>query len=189
MLKRLFLLLAVLVVSAAYADKTKSAEIMLFDQPSVKSQVIEKINPNQRLIPIFHQKEWTKVGNPDNGKVGWINNQQYRDTLKAWYEPDVQTVYVQSSENKAGKPQVTITAYRNGKQLSDSEARELYQTVEGNFQQQQQAIQAFNQRMDRLFEQQTRFLNEEFGFSHGFLWPSTQPVIVINQGAPSSAKQ
>lgn len=189
MLKRLSLLLAALAMSVAYADNAKIAEITLFDQPSEKSQVVEKINPNQRLIPIFHEKEWTKVGNPDNGKVGWINNQQYRDTLKAWYEPDVQTVYVQSSENKAGKPQVTITAYRNGKQLSDSEARQLYQTVEGNFQQQQQAMQAFNKRMDRLFEQQARFLDEEFGFSHGFLWPSTQPVIVINQDALQSVKK
>ena len=36
-----------------------------------------KINVNEHIVPIFQQNGWTKVGNPQNGDVGWVNNDEF----------------------------------------------------------------------------------------------------------------
>lgn len=46
----------------------------LYDQPKADAKVVGTINSDTGIIPIFTPKEgeWIKVGDPQNGNVGWL---------------------------------------------------------------------------------------------------------------------
>ena len=50
--------------------------INLYDQPKSDAKVIGVMDPSSGIVPIFTPKEgdWVKVGNPQNGDVGWIKS-------------------------------------------------------------------------------------------------------------------
>lgn len=61
-------------IFAANVKTASAASISLYDQPNANAKVIGTLSTDQALIPIYTRGEWTKVGNPNNGDVGWINN-------------------------------------------------------------------------------------------------------------------
>ena len=126
---------------ALFAAQTPS--IRLYAMPNTR-KLIETLPGNAALVPIYQQKKWVKVGDPRNGKVGWVNKQQWRDARTAFFRPDIQTVYIHSDRNKKGKPALNIVAYKNGKALSAEQAKRLYRKIR-----QQQVHEA--RRMERLF--------------------------------------
>lgn len=163
---------------AAVTSSASQAVVKLYAKPDLNANVIKNVQPNARIVTIFRQKDWIKVGDPQDGRVGWINTAQYREALRVWYQPDIQTVYVRSDDNSDGKPQVTVIAYQNGEQLSDEAAQALYQKMQKNQQVQWQMMQRFNDRMDRLFWRQAHLMDD--------MLPSLPvPIVVINQSADS----
>lgn len=156
--------------------QSQSMMINLYAQPDFKAQVVEKVHIGQPLVPIFHQHGWEKVANRHNGNVGWVNVKQYRHTLQQAMQPDIQTVYIQREKVRQGqKPQMTIVAYRNGKKVSDQEAKAIYHRIRHQENMQQRQWMQFDRDMDR----QMRFMDQQFAH-FPMMMPMWQPVIVVH---------
>ena len=129
--------------------------------------------------PFFRKKQWIKVAFTDNGETGWVNMKQLRQAMdKEWKSTArVQAVYINRTVDKDGKPVVNVVAYKNGKKLSDQEAKALYQKIHHEEVQQQADFHRFNVRMDRLFNQEFTSRANFFGddFPHlvdSAAWPN-----------------
>ncbi len=163
-----------LVATSFAADKaaTKSTKavkatasaplVMLYAEPKTASKVVAKLKPNTPLAPIYQEKDWYKVAvSSRDGQVGWINRQQYRTAMQAFYQPLVQTVYVQTTrDEKNGKPQINVVAYRNGKKVSDQEAKALYQKITQQQQAQWQQMRVFDVNMNRFWQDENRLFQD-----------------------------
>lgn len=142
------------------ANHYNNGQIMVYSAPDGK-QILAKLPANTSLIPIYRQKDWIKVGNPRNGQVGWVNKAQLRQARKAFFRPDIQTIYIHSDRNKNGKLQLNIVAYKNGEKLSAEQAKRLYEVMREN--------------QLRDMRRMTRWMDEQF-FE---MAPIFQPVIMM----------
>lgn len=150
-------------VTAMATTKNTIPTITLYSEPNT-GKVVETVPITIYLTPIFRQQDWLKVGDSSNGQVGWINVSHYSKIRDAFYTPAIQTIYVSRSDmDKNGKATVTVVAYRNGKKVSDAEAKELYnkllaeQAKEQAWQQHywdniNRMMQLQQQEMDRMFD-------------------------------------
>jgi transcription termination factor NusB len=112
-----------------------AATLSLYQNPDSTSNVIASVKEGQAIIPIFKKDDWVKVGDPSNGNVGWVSN----DELK-----------------KSGFPQVSM-------QISGSRDPKEVQKVMDAIQKQQADFQASISRyMQQTTENMTR-LNQSFG--------------------------
>lgn len=109
-------------------EKTGNKEILLYATPTSKT-LEEKLPGDAALIPIYREKDWVKVGDPRNGKVGWVNRKQLREARQAFYRPDIQTIYIHTDRNAKGKPELNIVAYKNGEKLSPEQAKHMYEKI------------------------------------------------------------
>lgn len=161
-------------------NKTKVAQpqdqVVIYAAPE-KNRILRRVPANTRLVPIFQKGDWVKVGNPRNGQVGWINRQQYRQAMKVFYRPDVQTVYIQYDHNKNGKPTINVVAYQNGKKLTQQEAQQIYNQMQRRDAMQQRSMQRFVRRMNWWANSALLGANNHWG--NAPWWGG--PVIVIRE--------
>lgn len=101
-----------------------------------------------QIVPIIREGEWVKVGLRPSGDIGWINTKQYQQAQNHYYQPQSQSISVNITRDKDGNPQTNITAYRNGKKLSQKEADNMYQAM-----QQPPMRDSWYQRQARYFNQ------------------------------------
>ncbi|PHQ80444.1 MAG: hypothetical protein COB66_04760 [Coxiella sp. (in: Bacteria)] len=155
----------VLVTSITFAAKEGATTIKLYAAPDF-SKVLATIPVNANLTSIIQKKDWVKVGDRTNGQVGWINTKQYRKAREAYDEPNIQTVYVNATENNEGKPTVNIIAYKNGKKLSDKEAKLFYKKMLKQQRIEQLTQRSYwrhaNQMMRRQQQDMNQLLNDNF---------------------------
>lgn len=173
--------------SSASIQKNLPVDISLYAAPSTKAQIQKHLTPTQRLLPIFTQGEWVKVGLPDDGTVGWINQKQYRQAVAAYYQPKVETFFVQSQSQdaKGENPNMTVVAYHNGKKLTDKEAKALYQQWQQQQEKQNLYFQHWFSQMQNTFNshmKELQALSPPWGGSLGFPW--VQPIILMPVSAP-----
>ncbi len=167
----------------------ETSQVNIYQNPDVKAHVLEKINPAQRLVPIFHKGNWIKVGDPQNGEVGWINRQEYQKAMSAYYEPNIQTLYIHTTPGQNGQSTINVVAYKNGKKLSDKEAQVLYKRIEIQQKKQAEYMQRVFWNMDNVLESEMHHMPQYFvappnmGFAPEFI----QPVIVVTQPSATSA--
>lgn len=148
--------MVVLTISGFAADKPaaktaaiEAGKINLYADANESARIIDKFDVSANLIPIFEEKGWIKVGNPKNGEVGWVNKEQCRRVTEAYYNPHVKSITINIVDSDVSKVQPSdtkIVAYRNDKQLSDKEAKELYKKM-------QKDQELFERQMDRLFNE------------------------------------
>ena len=67
-----------IVDTSTKTKKDKSArvitDITIYAKPDKSSDVVGKLPVTGAIVPIFRQKAWTKIGNPKNGDVGWVEH-------------------------------------------------------------------------------------------------------------------
>lgn len=161
MRKSLFLFISFVfcfMLSVAYAAETKSKpQIVLYAKPDQASTVVQKISPWQNLVPIYHQNGWIKVGNPEDGQIGWINVKNYQQIMTDVTKPsiDMETSYVQmmSKPVEKGQDQYKITGYKNGKPLTKKEAEALLQDIQKRQEDMQKQFQKMQEQMRQWFTQ------------------------------------
>ena len=84
-MRYLFILLSLfcfLFISFSGQAKPKNNIIKLYTKPSTRASVVTKINPLKNLVPIYQKGAWVKVGDPENGDVGWININEYQSAVR-----------------------------------------------------------------------------------------------------------
>ncbi len=172
-------------VPAASTDSAKTDMVLLYAQAN-KTQLVKKLAPNVRLVPIFQKGDWLKVGDAQTGTVGWVNLVQYQQARMNYYRPDIQTIYVHLDTHKAGKPTLNIVAYKNGKRMTDAKAYRLYKQLREQQNEELQTMQQFSLSMDRMMQQD--FGNAERFFGSAWINPSWMaPVILVP--SPAAAKK
>jgi hypothetical protein len=131
--------------------------LALHEKADSAAKPVDHIPVAQKLIPIYRQKDWIKLGNPQNGKVGWAKYDRYQQWLhwgkaktKPIIKPFIQSVVITVTEKTDEKGDAQIIAYKNGKRLSDQEAKKLLKQVH----QQQHNLQ---KRFDRLQKNMRHF--------------------------------
>ena len=166
-------------------SQQSSPPVNLYEKPQSNAKILKTLSPTVHLVSIYHQKDWIKVGDPRNGEIGWVNQAQYQKALKAYYQPNVQTVFIRTEYNEKGKPTIDIVAYKNGKKLTSKETQKLYDQIKAQQAKESRYIQRVFWCMDDLMAQQMR------AFSHwmtadpwdddflGFAPTVVQPLIIL----------
>ena len=154
----IIILLFALTMSNVYAKTPKkiksdftNQKIELYAKPTNKAEVLDKITLRHPLIPFYRQGDWIKVGNPENGKAGWINAKRYYKLKKQLMHPSIQSVVITVTDepNENGKPK--ILAYKNGKQLSDQEAKHILKRFHKRQMRMEKHFERMQQHMDQIF--------------------------------------
>ena len=143
-----------------------------------KNDVLQKIPvKGHHLVPIFRQGDWLKVGDPKNGDVGWVNLPQYHQAIDEQLHPNETSFFFSQTTDKDGKSH--IVAYKNGKKLSEKEAKDLWRQSEKD-----QATQwhRFHREMTALQQQSERMFNDPF-FHQGWGGPTyfAPPSVIVVQ--------
>ncbi|MEM1244466.1 MAG: SH3 domain-containing protein [Pseudomonadota bacterium] len=183
----IIILIGIASILHARAAQTKPEKVVvnLYAKPDKSAKVVKAINPKQRMIPIYREKGWTKIGLPQDGQVGWINNQAYDSAIDKLYQNQTQMVFVQMSDNNQQKPEATIVAYRNGKKLSDKEAKAIYAKVQKQQAQYNQQMQRLQKHMNLMYMRDMQAFNQMVRP----MMPAMEPVIVINQPAATTTNK
>ena len=118
-------------------ESAQSTDLTLYATSKGK-KVLKTVPVNTPVVMIIQQGKMWKIALRDaDGTVGWINQQQYVAAKEAFYQPNVQAMYVKRTVDKDGKPEINVVVYRNGKQVSQAEAQKLYKSMQNNSAQQQ----------------------------------------------------
>ncbi len=158
--------------AAQTAKSDSGSQILLYEKPDTQSHVLTNLRPDDRIIPFYKEKDWIKIGLPQNGQTGWVNTKQYIQARENFYRQNVQSVYVQVKESAGDKTSKTIIAYKNGKKLSDAEAAKLYQQM----QQENQRKMRFWLSNAVIFDELNQNFSTLQGFNDGFF---SAPIIIL----------
>ena len=115
----------------SFGNPNNKNTIDLYQSPELQSTVLQKLVSTEWLIPIYYKNGWIKVGDLQNGQVGWVNREQYHKAIETYYQPGIQKAFVCIERNgEEERPVTNVVAYKNGKRLSDKEAEQLCQDIE-----------------------------------------------------------
>lgn len=135
------------------SKKAVVTTVALYNAPDPKAQVLKQLPINTNLVAIFRKGEWVKVGDRQDGATGWINIKQYHHAKQAFYRnyfhEKTETIYYHSEKGKDGK--TSIVAYRNGKKLSDKQAKKLFHHLQQQEKRQWREMERFNRVMNFPF--------------------------------------
>lgn len=150
--KFIFLIGVIAITTNSYANEEPLKETSA--SPTIKiyesedgNKVIDNVKATTPLIKIYQKGEWIKVGNQENGHVGWVNHKQYQEVMDEFNKPDIQTIFISKSMNSDKKPQINIIAYKNGKPVSKEEADKLYNNFKHQEELQSKQLEEFNHKM------------------------------------------
>lgn len=160
----------------SYAFSTQDT-VNLYATPNGK-HVTARVPITASLVPIYRQHGWVKVGNRQDGTVGWISLKQYHRQRAAYFKPDVQTIFINRSVQD-GKPTVSMVAYKDGKKLTDKEASALYEKMAKSQQREQRAMRHYWHHFDRMMRLQREEMQHWFDHDaqDPFLYMMPGPVI------------
>ena len=192
MKKRLITCLGItlLLSGSLWANQKPSPTIKLYANPTLKAKVLGTTTQEHALVP-FHRnakkQHWVKVGNSNNGQVGWVNLNQvekFHQTEAKASTPDIQTFFISSETHttgKDGKPVINVVAYKNGQKVSNKEAQKLYKKMRGDQIAQQHRMIKFNRDLERLYQRNFNRLNHGHLLGHQFLapMPVLSPIVIL----------
>lgn len=173
------------VVKPKYKDAAPKTEkmLILYSEPHTKAKIVSKVSPWKQLVKIYQKGDWVKVGDPETGDVGWVSLQQYRQLMKELTKPKVQTrsrtVYIQQVSNPMKPGKYKITAYENGKRVSQKRAEQLLKETQRQQMQSEDQFQKIQRQMQEMFEDSMRDFDNFDSFNNFQLM--RQPTIIVIQ--------
>lgn len=153
-MKKIILSVAVMFFSiltlTAFAAAKPPTGITLYETPDSNSRALATIAPGSALVPIFTEKNWTKVGDTKTGQVGWVNN----ETLKQYGASSVKTV-TRTLNTPQGQA-IEVLQY-NSQRLNQQQMDELMKNWKTT---QENLNRSFNQMMNQSLFNLNQFLQE-----------------------------
>jgi hypothetical protein len=182
MLRYLYRKLKILSIGLAFTASTYAEDlhlwqvvdknVMLYQTPDNASQQSESLQSGQVLLELAREKDWCKLANPKNGKVGWIPCEQLKTAIQM-------TIAIDQSSNLQ-KTHVSITGPEANQEhtwqfaqwgSSKSKSNKNLELAENECQQAlQMHWQAFDEMRDHFFE---TWPTSRLHF------PTIQPTIII----------
>ncbi|KJF94258.1 SH3 domain-containing protein [Photobacterium angustum] len=88
--------------TAVWAANNTTESIKLYQEPNVSAKVVETIKTDVPLITIYKNEGWSKVGDPSNGKTGWIQTVDLKnvDSASANVQPNQTTKTVKTDNGE-----------------------------------------------------------------------------------------
>lgn len=154
----------------------------LYEQPKADAKVVASIESSNGMVPIFTPKDsdWMKVGDPQNGNVGWIKLEDLADnsgSLATQFSMTQKTI-----STKSGPKTIQVVTFSTPKTLSNEQSQLLMkqmQAREDNLQKSvQKMMQNFYQDMNNYYMANPAM----FGTPN---MPVVLPIIVYPQDAPT----
>lgn len=162
-----------------------SSMILLRAKPSNTARVIARFKLGTHLVAFYKKGDWYKAGDPQTGEVGWYNQHQVARAMQSQLNaPMVEVRDYSVTINKQGDKPAKVTAYRNGKKLSDKQAQAFYQSLQQRAKKQGMLWQ---QQMNVMQGQIGQMQQMDASLFNGFDTPIVQPVIIIEK--PGQAAQ
>lgn len=143
----LFITSLTLITSLGFALSKPPAGIILYEQPDTKSTIVESISPGQAIIPIFSNNNWTKVGDPKTGNVGWISNDVLHANGMIYTKTTVQPIPTPATKG------YQVVQYSGTQQLDEKQIEQLMQNW-------QKTQQNFNRTFNQMINQSVSNLNQ-----------------------------
>ena len=130
--------------------------LTVYTQPNISSKVIETVTPTTPLVTIFQKDGWSKVGNTQNGEIGWVQSSKLADqthqTIKTLTTKDgIRTVTNGVVHTPQGEMQYQMTQFQ-GKPTKLSAKQEKAEMV--HWQAQQESMRkSFDQMQTNMMKQ------------------------------------
>ncbi|HSW69877.1 MAG TPA: SH3 domain-containing protein [Gammaproteobacteria bacterium] len=165
-----FTIAAFLIASVCFAKN-----INLYEEPKTDAKIVGTIDPSTGIIPIFTPQEggWVKVGNPNNGNVGWVKSE---DLAKSSTTPTGFS-FSQKIESTGKGPETYVFKLGIPTSLSKEQSEALYKQIQKQQAAIQQGIQKIIQNTFTNFNKPGSAGMEEI--------PIIMPVVVVPSPAPA----
>ena len=132
--------------SSTTLSQEESQKIMVYVSDNEK-QLLRTLSPTAPLIEIYKKNGWIKVGDPKDGTVGWINQEQYQKAIDHFNIPSIQEIFISRTRDKNGKPEIRVVAYQDGEPISNEKAQAIYEKVKKQQARQERYWHEFNKQI------------------------------------------
>jgi hypothetical protein len=135
----------------------------LYDQPDPKGKVVAAVDSTSGIVTIFSPKnsEWTKVGDPSNGNVGWIKNSDL-ENIKMSFN------IMRSGNNHQNFQVIQWDSNQLPQQFSDQ--------FQKNIQQMQLQQQAVQKDMQKIMQDMFKNIDQQWAN-----FPIIMPVVIVKE--------
>lgn len=159
-MKRSNILFLMTLFTSLITNLAIAKNISLYDQPKVDAKIVGTINSDNGIIPIFTPKDnvWIKVGDPNNGNVGWVKSSDLKNITGGY------TFSQHIISTGTGPHNYNIVQFGGPEQLTPAQSQAMLKKME----QRQQTLQK-----DMQLMMQDVFKNNQTVF------PMMVPVIIV----------
>jgi hypothetical protein len=187
--------LSSLLLSASLSAKP----VNMYEQPQTDSKVIGTIDSGSSMVPIFSSKagDWMKVGDPQNGNVGWIKVNDVSASNTANGVTSTGFSMSEKTVNTSNGPKTyRVMQFGNTPPLSPEQS----QAVTTEMQKRQIEVQKDTMKMiQSIFDSANAVYKANPNLYNNFTFPVVVPVVAVpvvdqpgttppNSAAPTSRK-
>jgi hypothetical protein len=176
-------ILGVLLVTSAlcFSPLTQAKVLNLYDQPKSDSKVVATLESSGGMVPIFTPKnsDWMKVGDPQNGNVGWIKLEDLSNDsglLATQFSMTQKTV-----NTKTGPKTVQFVTFSTPKTLNAVQSQTLAKEIQTRQDNLQKSVQKM---MQSFYQDMSSYYMENPAMFKAPNMPVVMPIIVYPQDAP-----
>lgn len=121
-------------------------DISLYDQPQSNAKVIGTIDTAKGVVPIFTSKDgtWVKVGDPQNGTVGWIKSNDLGGSKNVTFSQKIIT---------DGAPSEQTYVIQYGNPPDQKQVQEMMQKLQIQQRNFQEAMKNMMQDMGKIWQE------------------------------------
>lgn len=134
--------------------------INMYEQPSTDSKLVASVTSDVPLRPIFYteKKDWVKVGNPQNGDIGWIKTMEFKEVpgiIKINSSQIQQLVAGKDGKNK----EYNIIQYSGPNELTPEDAKKAVQDMEKRNEQMKAYAQKMQEEIQKSIQEAFKAFN------------------------------
>lgn len=129
-----------------------SPRVPLYQNNSLHSKIVSHIALDAPIVPIYEKGDWLKVGNTNNGQVGWVNLKQYQAMQQKVMHTTVKSITVTRIQHH-GQP-ASLVVYENGQRVKGEKAQKLYRAAQVQEAQMNQQFMTTQREIDQMMRQQ-----------------------------------
>lgn len=135
---------------------TFAATINMYEKPSADSKVVASVASDTPLRSIFYteKKDWVKVGNPQNGDVGWIKATEFKEIpgIIKINGSQIQQLFTRK-DSKKEPTTYSIIQYSGPNELKPEDAKKAIQEMEKRNEQMKAYVQKMQEEMQKSIQE------------------------------------
>lgn len=146
-------------------------DIILYEQPQEKSKIVGSIDLAKGIIPIYTPKngEWMKVGDPQNGNVGWIKSSEITANGNGTF-----TFSQRILDDGKGAHTYQIIEYGKPENLTGEQMQTMIQKMQN---QQRSAQQNMQKAIQNMVNEINSLYQKSWGINTGT--PIIMPIVIL----------